>query len=162
MRLALGPDVVVVILVRYSLGKWWRHLTFVMMTRGNRFQTNSLEHKHDESDSCVHLLCVFYQWQRHSSSVANYDQHLSLLWLRKTKIQDRIWTLVLVGVLWITIPRIYWQFWQSFFKLTFRSSSTFFYPIGITWRNGVGPVCLKPVVYLRYLVPSLEWETIRG
>ena len=34
----------------------------MMLTRGNWFQTNTLEHEHDESDSCVHLLCVFYQW----------------------------------------------------------------------------------------------------
>ena len=33
----------------------------VIPTRGNWFQANSLEHEHDESDSCVHLLCVFYQ-----------------------------------------------------------------------------------------------------
>ena len=50
----------------------------VIPARGNWFQTNSQEHEHDESDRCVHLLCVFYQWQRYSSSVANYDQHLSL------------------------------------------------------------------------------------
>ena len=36
------------------------------------------EHEHDELDSCVYLVCVFYQWQRYSSSVVNYDQHLSL------------------------------------------------------------------------------------
>ena len=34
----------------------------VTPTRGNWFKTNSLEHEHDESHSCVHLLCVFYQW----------------------------------------------------------------------------------------------------
>ena len=31
----------------------------VIPTRGNWFQTNSLEHEHDESDSCVHLLVCF-------------------------------------------------------------------------------------------------------
>ena len=30
----------------------------VIPTRGNWFQANLLEHEHDESDSCVHLLCV--------------------------------------------------------------------------------------------------------
>ena len=30
----------------------------VIATRGNWFQTNSLEHEHDESDSCV-AVCVF-------------------------------------------------------------------------------------------------------
>ena len=50
----------------------------VIPTPGNWFQTNTLEHEHDETDSWVHLLCVFYQWQRYSNSVTNYDRNLSL------------------------------------------------------------------------------------
>ena len=41
---------------------------------------------------------------------------VTLLWFRKTEIQDRAWILVLVRVLWVTISKIYRQFWHSFFK----------------------------------------------
>ena len=47
----------------------------VIPTRGNWFQTNSLEHEHDESDSCVHLVCFT---NGKDIAVANFDQNLSL------------------------------------------------------------------------------------
>ena len=52
------------------------------------------------------------------------------MWFRKTEIQDFVW------VLWVTISQIYWQFWHSFFKYTFKSGSNF-HPIekrGEKWR----------------------------
>ena len=73
-----------------------------------------------------------------------WSTFVTVLWVRKTEIQDRAGILVLVRVLWVRIPKIYWQFWQSFFKYSFKSSSNF-YPIGITWRKMARAVCLQPV-----------------
>ena len=60
-----------------------------------------------------------------------WSSFVTVLW-RKTEIQNRVWIFVLVRVLWVMISRIFWQFWHSFFKFMFKSSSNF-YPIGITW-----------------------------
>ena len=49
--------------IRWGSDDFINHV--VKPTRGNWFQTNSLEHEYDKSD-------------RYSGSVANYDQHLSL------------------------------------------------------------------------------------
>ena len=115
-----------------------------------------------------YLVCVFLMvkiW-RFSSK---FDQSLSLyLWFSNTEIQDRTRVMVLVRVSWVTISRIYWQFWHSFFKYTFESSFNI-YPIEITWRKMVRTICLKPVsmatwhlhTLLHFIVP-LPYYTIQN
>ena len=44
---------------------------------------------------------------------------VTVLWFCKIKIQETAKMLVLVIVLWVTISKVYWQFWHSFFKYTF-------------------------------------------
>ena len=97
-----------------------------------------------------------------------WSTFVTVLWVRKTEIQDRAGILVLVRVLWVRIPKIYWQFWQSFFKYSFKSSSNF-YPIGITWRKMARAVCLQPVsrkpwrlhTLWRFTVPAYrKWPSV--
>ena len=113
----------------------------MILTRGNRFQTNPVEHKLDQAD----LQCVFTNGQD-----MTLLQHLiwstfvAELWFHKTKIQDRARILDLVRVLWVTISKVYWQFWHSFLNYTFKSRSIF-HPIWMTWRKLVHSVCLKSV-----------------
>ena len=82
----------------------------------------------------VLIFYVLYQWWRYSRSVANFNNIYIVLLHRKTKNQDRVWVLVLVRVLWVTISIIYWLFQHSLFKLTFKTSSIF-YPIRIPRRK---------------------------
>ena len=91
-----------------------------------------------------YFLCVLPILWRIWHISGRFDQHLSLLLFLKTEIQHRAGILVLVRVLWVTISKLNWQFWQSFFKYVFKSSSNF-YPIEITWRKMASSVCLKPV-----------------
>ena len=61
----------------------------VIPTRGKWFQTNSLEHEHDEWGSCVHLLCVLPM-----AKITAVQLQIMInicRWLRKTEIPDRIW-----------------------------------------------------------------------
>ena len=53
--------------------------------------------------------------------------------------------MVLVKVLWVKISRIYWQFWHSAFKFTFKSSSIFHIPLEKHGEICDGSVCLKPL-----------------
>ena len=121
-------------------GEVMTSLNHVMIsTRGNWFQTSSIEH---ELDNCAHLLWVIYHPATGFTNGKDiavqlhiWSTFVMLLWLRKTEIQDRVWILVLVRVLWVMISRIYWQFWHSFFKFMFKSSS-FFIPLGYRGGNG--------------------------
>ena len=56
-----GRQVFSIILIMLFAGEVKSFNHVVIPTRGNRFHTNSSQHEHDELDSCVHLLCVFYQ-----------------------------------------------------------------------------------------------------
>ena len=72
-----------------------------------------------------------------------FDQHLSLYCGSvKPKFKTRARILVLVKVLWVTIAKIYWQFWHSFVKYTCKNN---FYSIEIMWGKMARSVCLKPV-----------------
>ena len=99
-----------------------------------------------------------------------FDQHLSLYCgfvKPKTEIQDRAGISVIVRVLWVTIYKIYWQFWHSVFKYTFKSSSNF-YPIDVTWRKMARSICLKPVsletwrlqTLWRFTIPAYCWTSL--
>ena len=65
-----------------------------------------------------------------------------VLWCSKIEITDGTGIFGLVRVLWDIIFKIYWQFWQSFFKNALESSYNF-NPIEITWRKMVRTVCFK-------------------
>ena len=80
-----------------------------------------------------------------------FNQHLSL-YCGSVKPKFKTGILVLVRVLWVKIIKICWQFWHSFFKFTFKSSSIFI-PLGKRRENGDGQVCLKPV-------PRKPWRFI--
>ena len=73
-----------------------------------------------------------------------FDQHLSLYCGSVEPKFKTAGILVLVNVLWVTISKIYRQFWHGFFKYIFKSSFNF-YAIEITWRKMARSVCLKPV-----------------
>ena len=74
-------------------------------TRGNWFQTNPLEHESDDRA----VLPMVNLW--HFSG--KFDQHnVTVLWFRKTEIQDRARILVLVRVLRVSISKIYSIFAQ--------------------------------------------------
>ena len=116
----------------------------MIATRGNWFQTNPLEQESDDRAgnrvSSVSSVCV-----TNGKDVALQRQiwstFVTVLWFHKTEIQNSAGILVLVRVLWVTISKIHWQFWHSFFKYTFKSNSNV-YTIGITrgekWRVQFG------------------------
>ena len=117
-------------------------------TRGNWFQTN-LRESDDRAGNTVSSVSVT-NGKDMALQRQIWSTFVTLLWFRKTEIQDRARILVLVRVLWVTISKIYWQFWHSFFKYTFKSSSNF-YPTEITWRKMARSICLKPVSMERRL-----------
>ena len=105
----------------------------MILTQGNWFQTNQLEMNQmivlviQLSSVCItNGEDMALQRQIRSTSV-------TVLWFCKTEIQDRAWILVLVSYVY----KIYWQFWHSFFKYTFKSSFNF-YPI-VNWKQSVSP-----------------------
>ena len=99
--------------------------------RGNWFQTNPLDHM---NRMIMLIFCVCIPMVKIWRFSGKFDHHMSLLWFCKTKIKDGAGILVLVKVLWVTIPKIYWQFWHSLFACTIKSSSIF-YLNGILWRT---------------------------
>ena len=135
---------------------FWLYAGTVMMsfnhvmitTRGNWFQTSPLEHEsNDRAGNTEPPVCLTNGKDMALDMALQrqiWSKFATVLWFHKTEIQDRAGILVLVRVLWVKISKIYWEFWQSFFKYTFKSSSNF-YPIGITWRKIARSVCLKPV-----------------
>ena len=118
-----------------SLLKWWRHLT--MLWYRHKVVPNKLTRA---NRTIMLIFCMCFTNGKDIVQSQIWSTFVAELWLRKTKIQDRVWILVLVRVLWVRISRI----WHSFFNFTFKSSSIF-YPIGITWRKWRRSVCLKPV-----------------
>ena len=133
-------------------GEVMTSFNYVMIpTRGNLFQTNSLEH---ESGNWAHLLC-FTNGKAVAVQLQIWSTFVAVLWLCKTKIQDRVWILILARVLWwVMISRINWQFWYNSFTLTFTNSSIF-YPIGITWRkwrwSSLFEISVKETVTFAYM-----------
>ena len=125
----------------------------MITTRGNWFQTNPLEHKSDDCarNTVSSVLLMVKIW--HFSG--KFDQHLSLYY---GSIKPKFRTGLGYWFLWVMISKIYWQFWHSFFKYTFKSSSNFL-SIGITWRKMARSVCftvktpvLKQVQFLMVLI----------
>ena len=98
-------------------------------THGNWFQTNPLEHESDDrAGNKVSSVCVT-NGKDMAPQLQIWSTFVTVFWFRKTEIQDRAGILVLMRVLCVTISKIYWKFWHSFFNYTFKSSSNF-YPIG--------------------------------
>ena len=93
--------------------------------RGNWFQTKTREHESDDrAGNTVSSVCVT-NGKDMALQRQIWSTFVTVLWFRKTEFQDSAGILILVRVLWVTISKIYWQFWHGCLKYTFKSSSTF-------------------------------------
>ena len=128
----------------YNVGSYWiiKHslsdracVAWFSFQLGQCKETES----HDRAGNTVYSVCVT-NGKDMAIQRQIWSTFVTVLWFRKTEIQDRAGILVFVRVLWVTISKIYWQFWHSFFIFTF-----FFFTFAITSRAHL-PKCWSMLI----------------